>query len=182
MKRSFLILLLISLIKMNSMAQESFGFGAELTLASARLAGTMWLSRSSGFEIFGGPAAEIKDFKPNDLEAGIKYMQTVIYNWNSRLYLGVLGKWKWVNAYDNYKTASLPEYGFFIGKEWFSKRIHRKSLAIELGYQTGKKDYPILSPINHFIIGKEVFEEFPLILSIKYNFVQKIKKSAIKRY
>lgn len=182
MKRLFLILFLIPLMKMNSTAQESFGFGAEATLVSARLAGTLWLSQTSGFEIFGGPAAELKDFKPDDLETGLKYMHTVIYNWNSRLYLGVMGKWKWVNAYDQNKTTSLPEYGFFIGKEWFSKRVLLKSLAIELGYQAGKKDYPILSPINHFIIGHETFEEFPLILSIKYNFVQKIKKSQIRRY
>lgn len=182
MKRLLLILLIIPLVETSSMAQESIGLGGELTLFSARLAGTLWVSKSNGFEIFGGPSAEIKDFKPNDVEAGLKYMHTIIYTWNSRLYLGALGKWKWVNPSDSYKTASLPVYGFFIGQEWSSKRIHRKSLAIELGYQMGKKDYPILSPINHFVIGKETFEEFPLILSIRYNFVQKINKSQIRRY
>lgn len=181
MKRILLLLLLIPLFGMNSMAQKSIGFGGELSLFSARLSGTLWISRKSGVEIFGGPAAEIKDFKPNDLEAGFKYMHTIIYNWDNRLYLGITGKWKWVNAYDQYKTASLPVPGFIIGKEWYSKRIHRKSFAIELGYQMGQKDYPILSPINHFEIGHETYEEFPLILNVRYNFIQRLKKRTVRR-
>lgn len=182
MKRLLLLLLLIPFFGMNSMAQKSIGLGGELTLFSARIAGTFWASRNSGFEIFAGPAAEMKDFKPNDLEAGFKYMHTVIYNWDNRLYLGVTGKWKWVNAYDEYKRVNLPVPGFVIGKEWYSKRVNRKSFAIELGYQMGKKDYPILSPINHIEIGKETFEEFPLILTVRYCFIQRITKRLIKRH
>jgi hypothetical protein len=57
-----------------------------------------------------------------------------------------------------------------IGKEWFTKRINRKGFAIELGYQYGIKEFYAK---NYKIDTKEKFEEFPLILNLRYSFYQK---------
>ncbi|MDO9613660.1 MAG: hypothetical protein Q7J86_03950, partial [Bacteroidota bacterium] len=57
--------------------------------------------------------------------------------------------------------------GLLIGKEWYSKRINRKGFAVELGYQYGVKEY------GRALVGKTRFEEFPLILNLRYSFYKK---------
>lgn len=173
MKRSFLILLLATFLGVDSFAQKIGGFGGELSILSFKPNYRMWFSKTTGFEAFGGVASELDDFNPNDLEAGIKFMHTIIYEQTARTYIGVLGKWKWVDLFDSNSRTSLPIPGLFIGKEWYSKRIHRKGFAVELGYQIGIKDYQIYSPLNHLPIGKDRFEEFPLILNLRYSFYSK---------
>jgi hypothetical protein len=82
-----------------------------------------------------------------------------------------MGKWKWVNINDATQKTNLPIPGLLIGKEWYSKRINRKSFAVELGYQYGTKDYEIYTPIAHAPENRTVnFTEFPLILNLRYSF------------
>lgn len=133
----------------------------------------MWVTKTTGFEVFGGVASELNDFNPNDAEAGFKFLHAIIYERTERTYIGVVGKWKWVDVYDANIRTSLPVPGLIIGKEWYSKRIYRKGFAVELGYQFGTKEYEIYSPLNHIPIGKEKFEEFPLILNLRYSFYTK---------
>jgi hypothetical protein len=113
------------------------------------------------------------EFKPNDLEAGFKFLHSIQYNRTDRTYFGIMGKWKWVNINDATQKTNLPIPGLLIGKEWYSKRINRKGFAVELGYQIGAKEYEIFSPINHIAIGKENFNEFPLILNLRYTFYRR---------
>ena len=173
MKYFALLLILLSFSGFNSYAQKMAGFGGELSILSIRPCATMWISKSTGFEVFAGQSAELGDFKPNDLEAGFKFLRTIIYNRTDRTYFGITGKWKWVNVYDQTRSTSLPVPGLLIGKEWYSKRIHRKAFAIELGYQVGSKEHVILSPATQMEIGKETYEEFPLILNLRYTFYKR---------
>ena len=173
MKRLFILFILISLFEASSFAQKISGFGGELSILSLKTNYRNWVSKTTGFEVFGGISSELNDFNPNDAEAGFKFLHSLIYERTQRTYIGVIGKWKWINAFETNKRTSLPVPGILIGKEWYSKRIKRKGFAVELGYQMGTKDYNIYSPVNHTFISKEKFEEFPLILNLRYSFYTK---------
>ena len=173
MKRITLLFILLSFFGTSSFAQKMVGFGGELSVLSFKPNYRMWFSKTTGFEVFGGIASELEDFIPNDAEAGFKFLHAIMYQRTERTYIGVVGKWKWIDFYDTNKRTSLPIPGILIGKEWYSKRIHRKAFAIELGYQFGSKDYILYSPENHTFISKEKFEEFPLILNLRYSFYSK---------
>lgn len=171
MKRATLLLILLAFFGISSLAQKMTGFGGELSVLSLKPNVRMWVSKSNGFEVFFGQASELQNFKPNDLEAGFKYLYTIMYNRTDRTYVGVVGKWKWLNVYgsDVYGSdnrTNLPIAGAFIGREWFNRRINRKSFAIEMGYQYGIKEY---GPIDKGI----TFTEFPLILNLRYSFYKK---------
>lgn len=164
-------LLILSLfIGTGSFAQKMIGYGGELSVLSAKPNVRIWTSKTTGFEFFGGIAAEVGDFKPNDMEIGFKYLKAIIYNRTDRTYFGLMGKWKMVNVYGETQKTSLPIPGILIGKEWYSKRINRKGFAIELGYQYGVKEFNVQ---NHLLQTKETFEEFPLILNLRYSFYKK---------
>jgi hypothetical protein len=168
MKRLSLLFILISFFGIELFAQKVGGFGTELSIVSFQPNYRLWISRTTGFEAFGGVASELEDFKPNDFGAGFKFLHTIIYNWEDRTYLGILGKWKYMNLYGSNLKANLPVYGLFIGKEWYSKRIHRKGFAIELGYQFGTKDLDAIDPTG-IHTGTNSYTEFPLILNIRYS-------------
>lgn len=93
-----------------------------------------------------------------------------MYNRTDRTYFGLVGKWKFVNVYGETDKTSLPIPGILIGKEWYSKRINRKGFAVELGYQYGVKEFNVQ---NHLLQTKETFEEFPLIVNLRYSFYKK---------
>ena len=172
--RAITLFVLLSFFSFHSYGQQKMtGVGGELSVMSLKLNARMWVSKSTGFEIFGGQAVELDDFKPNDLEAGLKFLHVIQYARTDRTYIGIMGKWKWIDVYESHKTTNMPVPGAFIGKEWFSRRINRKGFAIELGYQYAIKEYEIFSPINNLPIGKNRFEEFPLILNLRYSFYQK---------
>ena len=173
MKRIFPFFFIILFCGMSSFAQKMNGYGAELSILSFKPNARFWISRNTGFEIFGGIASEVDDFNPNDVEAGFKFLHTIMYNRTDRTYLGFVGKWKWANINDANNNTNLPIGGLFIGKEWYNRRINRKGIAIELGYQIGSKNYEIFSPLNHTPLGKDSFNEFPLILNLRYSFYQK---------
>jgi hypothetical protein len=173
MKRIIFIILFFLCLGVDSIAQKVGGFGGELSVLGAKINYRDWVSKKTGFEFFGGVAAELDDVKPNDFEAGFKFLHALIYSRTDRTYFGIIGKYKWVNLPDENARTSLPVPGFIIGKEWYSKRVHRKGFAVELGYQFGTKEYQILAPENHSFIGKDTFNEFPLILNIRYSFYSK---------
>lgn len=173
MKHAKLLFILMFLFGISSFAQKMIGFGGELSVLSLKPNVRMWVSKATGFEVFGGVASELDDFKPNDLEAGFKFLHTILYKRTDRTYIGLVGKWKWVNINDSNHSTNLPIPGLLIGKEWYSKRIHRKGFAVELGYQLGTKEYQVFSPFNHIYLGKANFAEFPLILNLRYSFYKK---------
>lgn len=173
MKRILLFTFLATFLTMGSFAQKMMGIGAELSILSFKPNVRMWFSKTTGVEIFGGIATELEDIDPNDVEAGFKYLHTFQYSRSDRTYFGLVGKWKWLNTFDTNRTTNLPVPGIVVGKEWFSKKRSLKGLAIELGYQFGVKEYEIYSPFSHLPIGKERFEEFPLILNLRYSFYTK---------
>jgi hypothetical protein len=78
-----------------------------------------------------------------------------------------------VNVFEPNRTTSLPVGGVLIGKEWYSKRIKRKAFSVELGYQYGAKEYEVFTPVLHLSEGEEIFDEFPLILNLRYSFYTK---------
>jgi len=173
MKRLLLFFFILLFITFGSFAQKMNGYGGELSLISFKPNARIWISKTTGFELFGGIASGLDDFNPNDVEAGFKILHTIIYKRSDRTYFGFVGKWKWVDVFDSYRTTSLPVPGILIGKEWYSKRIHRKGFAVELGYQYGHKEYTIYSPLEHTSLSsKELFDEFPLILNLRYSFYQ----------
>ncbi|HAH23446.1 MAG TPA: hypothetical protein DCL77_06780, partial [Prolixibacteraceae bacterium] len=112
---------------------------------------------------------ELNDFKPNDFEAGFKFLNTFIYNHTDRTYFGLMGKWKLLKIEETENAINIPVVGLLIGKEWSKKRIHRKGFALELGYQYGKKTFGIYSPVGHHYIGKKTYDEFPLIVNLRYT-------------
>jgi hypothetical protein len=173
MKRILLFTLLATFCTIGSSAQKMIGVGAELSVLSFKPNVRMWFSKTTGIEIFGGIASELEDIDPNDVEGGFKFLRAIQYSRTDRTYIGIVGKWKWLNAFDANRSTHIPVPGILVGKEWYSKRISRKGLAIELGYQFGAKDYQIFSPFSHLTIGKERFEEFPLILNLRYSFYTK---------
>lgn len=173
MRRFLFFLALILFTGINSFAQKMVGFGAELSVLSIKPNVRMWISKTTGFEVFAGPASELAYIKPDDLEAGFKFLKTIQYNRSYRTYFGLVGKWKWLNAYDGDNILNLPVPGMLIGKEWYNKKKRLKGFAIELGYQYAVKEYVIYSPVNHLPIGKEKFEEFPLIINLRYSFYKR---------
>lgn len=174
MKRFTLILILISFGLTNSYAQKIFGFGGELSILGLKPTYRYWFNKTSGISFFGGIASELDDFKPNDLEAGLTYLHALISNRADRTYIGITGKWKWVDVYGSNMKANLPVPGIFIGKEWFNKRRKSKGFAIELGYQVGSTKL-IASDPNGILKGENTYDEFPLILNLRYSFYTKKK-------
>jgi len=172
MKRNILLLVLIIFFGTSSFAQKIAGFGGELSILSIKPNYRMWFSKTTGFELFGGVASELNDFNPNDAELGFKFLHTFIYERTQRTYIGLVGKWKWVNINDSNHSTNLPIPGILIGKEWFSKRVHRKGFAVEVGYQIGTKEYKVYDPTN-VSLGTYQFDEFPLILNLRYSFYTK---------
>lgn len=170
--RAISLFVLLFFFGINSFAQKMSGFGPELSVLSLKPNFRIWTSKTTGFELFTGLSSELNSFNPNDVEAGFKFLRTIIYNRTDRTYFGVVGKWKWINVYGNEDNTSLPVAGLLIGKEWYSKRINLKGFAIELGYQYGEKEYKV-SNSTGISPGKNKFQEFPLILNLRYSFYQK---------
>ena len=173
MKRILLFLILMSFLATNSFAQKMIGFGGEVSVLSIKANARMWISKTTGFEVFAGPASELTNFKPNDIEAGFKILSTFLYNRTNRTYFGLVGKWKWIDVYGKTNNINLPIPGILIGKEWYNKKLRRKGFAIEFGYQYGAKEYGIFNPVNHIQVGTGRFEEFPLIVNFRYSFYKK---------
>ena len=172
MKRIVFFLALILIFGTDLFAQKIGGFGGELSIVSLKPNYRVWFSKTTGFEVFGGIASELENFSPNDAEAGFKFLHALMYERTQRLYIGVVGKWKWVDFNDTNKRTSLPIPGILIGKEWLSKRIKLKGFAVELGYQIGTKDYQVYDPTK-VSPGTVRFDEFPLILNLRYSFYSK---------
>ncbi len=170
MKRLLPFFVLIFLFETVSYAQKMTGVGGELSVLGLKPNVRMWFSKTTGFEVFGGISAQLDDHKPDDPEAGFKYLHAIQYNRTDRTYIGIVGKWKWVDVFDSNRTTSLPVAGILIGKEWYSKRIKRKGFAVELGYQYGVKNYDVQ---NFNLTTEETFNEFPLILNLRYSFYTK---------
>lgn len=163
----FTVMLFLSV---DSYGQKMTGIGGELSVVGFKPNLRKWLSRTSGFEVFGGISAELGDFKPNDYEGGLKYLNTLIYNRTERTYFGLMGKWKRVNLEaEGNTTINLPVVGVLIGKEWFSNRTNIRAFAVELGYQYGVKDYTV-KPITE---TNKQYKEFPLILNFRYSLYKK---------
>lgn len=173
MKRILLFSLLLAFFSMGSYAQKMTGIGGELSILSFKPNVRMWFSKTTGVEIFGGIASELEDINPDDVEGGFKFLHTFQYKRTDRTYFGLVGKWKFLNVFDSNRTTNLPVPGVIVGKEWFSKKRSLKGLAVEVGYQFGVKEYEIFSQFSHLPIAKERFEEFPLILNIRYSFYRK---------
>jgi len=173
MKRILLFTLFATFLTMGSFAQKMIGVGAELSILSFNPNVRMWFSKTTGVEIFGGIASELEDINPNDVQGGFKFLHAFQYKRTDRTYFGLVGKWKWLNAFDPNKSTHVPIPGILVGKEWFSKKRNLKGLAVELGYQFGVKEYEIFSSFSHLPIAKERFEEFPLVLNIRYSFYTK---------
>jgi len=166
------IFILLTFGGFNSFAQKTVGFGGELSILSLKTNYRIWFSKTTGFELFGGVSSELSNFNPNDAEAGFKFLHTIIYERTERTYIGVVGKWKWVNVNDANQSTNLPIPGILIGKEWYRKRIHRRGFAVELGYQMGTKEYKVYNSTK-ISPGTYQFDEFPLILNLRYSFYTK---------
>jgi len=166
------IFILLTFGGFNSFAQKTVGFGGELSILSLKTNYRIWFSKTTGFELFGGVSSELNNFNPNDAEAGFKFLHTILYERTERTYIGVVGKWKWVNVNDANQSTNLPIPGILIGKEWYRKRIHRRGFAVELGYQMGTKEYKVYNSTK-ISPGTYQFDEFPLILNLRYSFYTK---------
>lgn len=167
-----LLLILLIFFGLNSYSQNLTGVGGELSILGLKANARMWILKTNGFEVFGGVSSELADYKPNDFEAGFKYLNTFLYNRTNRAYFGLMGKWKWMNlASETDVKINLPVIGILIGKEWLSQRIPRKGFAIELGYQYGSKNYNI--KILPILSSNRSYDEFPLILNLRYTFYNK---------
>ncbi len=171
MKRLLLFFLMILSFFLESSAQKMNGYGPEFSVLGLNLDARFWINKKTGLEVFGGMASSLESFNPNDVVAGIKYLHVVQYRRTDRTYFGIVGKWKWVDVFEPYKTTNLPVPGIFMGKEWFSKRIHRKGFAIEFGYQYGVKTYQVTNPDGTYP-KNTTFTEFPMILNLRYSFYQ----------
>ncbi|MFY9152321.1 MAG: hypothetical protein WAO52_09920 [Prolixibacteraceae bacterium] len=170
MKHFGLLFLIFLSFGTTGFAQKMTGYGGELSIISIKPNVRIWFSKTFGVEAFGGPAIEIADLRPNDLEAGFKLLKAIQYRRTDRTYFGFVGKWKWVNNDLPDYQVNLPVPGFIIGKEWYSKRIKRKAFAVELGYQYGVKRF---DDANGKLLTSLSFEEFPLILNLRYSFYHK---------
>ena len=169
--RTIFLFILLTIFGINSFGQKMSGFGGELSVLGLKPNLRMWISKTTGFEVFGGVSAQLSDFKPNDFEGGLKYLNTFLYNRTDRTYFGLMGKWKRVKLEGTEFTTNLPVFGVLIGKEWFNKKKKIKGFAIELGYQYGVKKYG--QQINPMSVSKERYEEFPLVLNLSYSFYKK---------
>lgn len=169
--RIFFLFAALLFLGFGTFAQKKMtGLGGELSVLSLKPTARWWVSKNTGFDVFAGVAAEFEDFKPNDYEAGAKYLHTFQYRRNDRSYLGGMGKYKRIKLQETSNTISLPVFGVLIGKEWYTKRAHKKGFAVELGYQYATKEYRVYNPVTHIYIGKETFNEFPLIVNFRYAF------------
>jgi hypothetical protein len=147
------------------------GIGGEFSVVGFKPNVRMWISRTKGFEVFGGVTSELSDFIPNDFEGGFKYLNSFLYNRTDRTYFGLVGKWKWVNLEATHRNTNLPVVGVMIGKEWFHKHKNIRAFAIELGYQYGAKEYEI--QIDPITMVKKRYDEFPLVLNLRYSLYKK---------
>ena len=167
-----ILLLLLIFFGINSFGQKLTGIGGELSALSLKPNLIMWISKTKGIEFFGGVSSELGNFKPNDFESGFKLLNTFLFNRTNRNYFGLVGKWKWMNLnVDNNVKINLPVFGVLIGKEWLSQRLPRKGFAIEMGYQYGVKKYQI--QIDQTQIKNKQYDEFPLILNLRYTFYKR---------
>jgi len=158
-------------IMMSSLAQNKMhGIGAEVSVLSFGPSARWWISKTAGFDVFGGISAEFEDFKPNDYEAGAKYLSSFMNRRTERTYFGLMGKWKNIKLAENNDNLGLPVVGIFIGKEWYTKRFSKRAFSIELGYQYGEKKFEVHNPINNIFVGTKAYSEFPLMLNIRYAF------------
>lgn len=174
--RIILLLMLLFFFGTNSFGQKQMiGVGGELSVLGLKPNVRMWVSKTKGFEVFGGVSSEVNGIKFNDYEGGFKYLHTFLYNRTNRTYFGLMGKWKRVEVDKDMAPGicNLPIPGLLIGKEWFNKRAHLKGFAIELGYQYGVKKYKIRNLVTNDIIGEKQYEEFPLIFNLRYSYYKK---------
>ena len=171
MRHFIFFLLLLTFLGKNSFAQKMNGFGGEINLLGINLDDRFWTSKTHGFEVFGGMASGMEDLKMDDVSAGFKYLHGIQYRRQDRTYFGIVGKWKWIDVFDSNSTTSLPVGGVLLGKEWYTKRIHRKAYAIEFGYQYGKKTFTVTDP-NGLNARSTTYTEFPLIINLRYSFYQ----------
>ena len=171
-----LLLILLLFFGINSFGQKKMnGVGGELSMLSLKPNFRMWVSKTTGYEVFGGISAEFGDYKPNDFEAGFKYLYTFLNNRKTHTYFGLVGKWEWINvAADDHVKINLPVVGAMVGKEWFIKRLKLNALAFELGYQYGKKKYEVFN-LAHMVLATPTFNEFPLIFNLRYSFYNRRK-------
>lgn len=173
MKCTKFLFILIFFTGINSFAQKSVGYGGELSVLSIKPNVRIWISKTTGFEVFAGLASELANFNPNDAEVGFKILKTIQYNRAYRTYFGFVGKWKWLNVYGESNKINLPIPGLLIGKEWYIKKRHHRGFAIEVGYQYGVKEYVVYNPVSQSPIGNDKYEEFPLIINLRYSFYKK---------
>ena len=146
------------------------GFGGELSVLSLKPTARWWVSKNNGFDVFAGVSAEFEDLKPNDWEAGAKYLRSFIFKRTDRTYFGLMGKWKSLKLQETSNTAKLPVFGVFVGKEWFTRRANKKGFAVELGYMYGSTEYDVHNPVNNTVIAKKTYTEFPLLINLRYTF------------
>lgn len=150
--------------------KKMIGIGGEVSVLSVKPTVRWWFSKNTGFDVFAGLAAEFEDFKPNDYEAGAKFMRAFMHQRTDRTYIGLMGKWKHLMVQETSNEASLPVFGALVGKEWYVSRASKKGVAVELGYQYGSVKYDAYNPVNHAFLGKKTYSEFPLIVNIRYTF------------
>lgn len=167
--RTLILFTALLFLGMGTFGQKKMsGIGGEVSALSLKPTARWWVSKTSGFDIFAGVSAEFEDFKPNDYEAGAKYLRSFSFRRTDRTYFGVMGKYKGLKLEETTNTTHLPVFGVLVGKEWFSKRVHKKGFAVELGYQYGKKDYNVYNSTGLVVIGKKTYNEFPLLLNLRY--------------
>lgn len=168
--KTLLLFTVLIFLGINTFAQKKMtGIGAEVSPLSLKPTVRWWVSKNTGIDVFAGVSAEFQDFRPNDFEAGAKYLRSLIYQRTSRTYLGLMGKWKWLQTGEGQTPTSLPVFGAFIGKELYSQRARKRGFAVELGYQFGSKEYTRdLGPLATGPDPKETYTEFALMLNIRY--------------
>lgn len=168
--RTLFIFAALLFIGTSTFAQKKMiGIGGEVSVLSAKPTVRWWVSKNTGFDVFAGVAAEFDDFKPNDYEAGAKFMRTFLHQRTDRSYFGIMGKWKHLKIEETSNEAGLPVFGVLVGKEWYGSRASKKGFAVELGYQYGSVEYDKYNPGSHVFISKENYIEFPLIVNIRYT-------------
>lgn len=169
MRTLFFLTVLLFLGTLTFAQKKMTGIGGEVSVLSVKPTARWWISKSTGFDIFAGVAAEFEDFKPNDYEAGAKFLKAFMHQRTDRTYIGLMGKWKNIKVEETTNKARLPVFGILLGKEWYISRASKKGFAVELGYQYGSVQYKAFNPVNHVYIGKKNYTEFPLIVNIKYT-------------
>jgi hypothetical protein len=167
--RKLVLITALLLLGVGTFGQKKMsGIGGEVSALSLKPTARWWVSKNTGFDVFAGVSAEFEDFKPNDYEAGAKYLRSFIFRRTDRTYFGLMGKWKRLKLQETSNTTSLPVFGVLIGKEWFTKRAHKKGFAVEIGYQYGTTQYNVYNLPKYIKIGKGTYTEFPLLLNIRY--------------